>query len=175
MIGRHALRWRIGGLVVLTGVLCGCDSAPPVAETPPPPVSVSQPLAREVIDHDDYEGRIAAVETVEVRARVRGHLVKVNFEAGQIVKAGTLLFEIDPKPYEATKQAAEAQLAGANAALDLAKKEYNRTSMLVRSNAASREELDVWTGKQAVAQADRLKAQAALDQAKLDLEFTKII
>ncbi len=176
MIHRHPFLALSGLLLVLAGAVSGCGSNTlPVAETPPPPVSVSRPLVREVTDHDNYEGRIAAVETVEVRSRVRGHLVKVNFEAGQMVKAGSLLFEIDPRPYEAAMQAAEAQLAGANAALDLAKKEYTRTMSLLRSNAASREEADVWTGKQAVAQADRLKAQAAVAQVKLDLEFTKVL
>jgi multidrug efflux system membrane fusion protein len=174
MIGRHPLLWRTLGLVVLTGVLSGCDSSPPVAETPPPPVSVSQPLVREVIDYDDYEGRIAAVETVEVRARVRGHLVKVNFQDGQIVKEGDLLFEIDPRPYQAALDGAQAQLAGAEAALDLAKKEYERAASLLRSRAASREEVDVWVGKQGVAKADRLKAQAAVEEAQLDLDFAKI-
>jgi RND family efflux transporter MFP subunit len=174
MIGRHTFLWLTGGLVVLTGVLSGCDSSLPVAETPPPPVGVSQPMVREVIDHDDYEGRIAAVETVEVRARVRGHLVKVNFEDGQMVKEGDLLFEIDPRPYKAALDAAEAQKAAAEASLGLAKKEYARTAQLARTGAASREELDIWTAKQAVATADRLKALAAVEQANLDLGFTKI-
>src|SRR5262245_31318752 len=97
MIGRQPLLRCLGGLVVLTGVLCGCTSSPPVAETPPAPVSVSQPVVREVIDYDDYEGRIAAIPTIDVRARVRGHLRKINFEDGQMVKEGDLLFEIDPR------------------------------------------------------------------------------
>jgi RND family efflux transporter MFP subunit len=160
--------------VVLNGMLYGCDSAPPVAETPPPPVSVSQPVTRDVIDQDDYEGRIAAVNTDEVRTRSRGYLIKVNFEDGKMVKEGDLLFEIDPKPYQASLDAAEAQKAGAEAALELAKKEYARTASLVRTGAASREELDVWTGKQAVAKADRLKAIAGVKQAEIDLGYTKI-
>jgi membrane fusion protein, multidrug efflux system len=156
--------------------IAGCDSTtPPVAETPPPPVSVSQPVVRDVVDKDDYEGRIAAVEMVEVRARVRGHLVKVAFQDGQIVKKDELLFEIDPRPYQEGLDAANAQLAGAKAALELAKKEYARALSLLRSNAASREEVDVWTGKQAVAKADQLKAQAAVEQAQLDLDFTKVV
>jgi RND family efflux transporter MFP subunit len=146
-----------------------------VADTPPPPVSVSQPLVQEVIDHDDYEGRIAAVETVEVRARVRGHLVKVNLKDGQIVKPGDLLFEIDPKPYQAALDAAKAQVAAADSALELAKKEYARSSRLLGQNAASREEVDVWLGKQGVAKADRLKAEAVVEQAELDLGYTKIV
>src|SRR5689334_24219489 len=123
MIRRHRLLGLTSGLVVLTGILSGCDSSLPVAETPPPTVSVSQPLVREIIDKDDYEGRIGAVETVEVRARVRGHIIKVNFQDGQVVKKGDPLFEIDPRPFKATLDAAEAQKAAAEAALDLAKKE----------------------------------------------------
>jgi RND family efflux transporter MFP subunit len=135
---------------------------------------VSQPLFREVIDYDDYEGRIAAVQTEEVRARVRGHLDKVNFQDGQIVKEGDLLFEIDPRPYQAGVDAAEAKKAAADASLELANKEHARTQSLVRTGAASREELDVWIGKQGVAKAERLKALADVEQAKLDLGFTKI-
>src|SRR6516225_9272713 len=155
MISRHPLIGETSLLVILTCSLTGCGTnAPPVAETPPPPVSVSQPLIREVIDHDDYEGRLGAVETVEVRARVRGHLVKVNFQDGQLVKEGDLLFEIDPRPYQNALDAAEAQKKVAEAAMELAKKEYARTAGLARMGAASREELDVWTAKQASAAAE---------------------
>jgi RND family efflux transporter MFP subunit len=175
MISLHPRFWGPGALVVLASVLCGCDSTLPVAETPPPPVSVSQPIARDVVDHDDYEGRIAAVKLVEVRARVRGHLIKVNFEEGQMVDKDALLFEIDPRSYEAAVHAAEAQLAAADASYDLATKEYRRAAGLLRSNAASREEVDVWTGKQAVAKAEQLKARANLEQAQLDLGFTKVL
>jgi RND family efflux transporter MFP subunit len=174
MIGRHPLLWRIGGPVVLTGVLCGCNSSPPVAETPPPPVTVSQPLVRKVVDYDDYEGRIDAVETVEVRARVRGYLVKVNFEAGQMVKAGDLLFEIDPKPYQVTLEGAEAVKVAADASLKYARAEYDRVRGLARKGAASGEEVEVWAAKQVVANGEVAKAQAAVDQAKLDLGFTRV-
>jgi RND family efflux transporter MFP subunit len=176
MIGRHIPLWLTSGLVVLTGsLLSGCDSSLPVAETPPPPVSVSQPLVREVINHDDYEGRIAAVETVEVRARVRGHLIKVNFQDGQMVKEGDLLYEIDPRLYKASLDGAEARKAAAEASLELAKKEYSRTVQLARTGATTREDVDIWTAKQAVAKADRLKALANVEEAKVDLSFTKLI
>jgi RND family efflux transporter MFP subunit len=175
MTPRHFSLWLSGLVLVVAGLFAGCGpTAPPVAETPPPPVSVSQPLVRNVIDFDDYEGRIAAVETMEVRARVRGHLDKVNFQDGQMVKKGDLLFEIDPRPYKAALDAAEAQKAAADAALELAKKEYARSYQLARTGATSREELEIWTAKQAVAKADRLKALAAVEQAKLDLGFTKV-
>ena len=132
MVKSHRLGAAILPLLV-TSVFAGCSPpAPPVAETPPPPVTVSQPVVREVVDRDDYEGRIAAVQTVEVRARVRGHLMKVNFKDGELVKEGDLLFEIDPRPYQAALDAAEAQKAAAEASLKLAKAEYARSYSLAQ-------------------------------------------
>jgi RND family efflux transporter MFP subunit len=174
MITRHLLRWRILGLVVVTGVLSGCDSTPPVAETPPPLVSVSQPLVREVVDYDDYEGRIAAIPIIDVRARVRGHLIKINFQDGQVVKEGDPLFEIDPRPYEAELDGAESQKAAAEAAHKLARATADRDRKLVSTGAVSRQDLDISTGKEAVSQAEVRKAEAAIGRVKLDLEYTKI-
>jgi RND family efflux transporter MFP subunit len=174
MISRHTLLWRSVALVILVGTLSGCNPTPPVAETPPPPVTVSQPAVREVIDRDDYEGRIGAVETFEARARVRGYLVKVNFEAGQMVKAGDLLYEIDPKPYKVTLEGAEAIKLAADASMSFARAELERVQVLGSKGAASREEVEVWAAKRVVAQGEVSKAQAAVDQAKLNLGFTKI-
>jgi RND family efflux transporter MFP subunit len=174
MISRHSLLWRGVGFVLLAGTLSGCNPPPPMAETPPPPVTVSQAVAREVIDQDDYEGRIGAVETFEVRARVRGYLVKVNFEAGQMVKAGDLLYEIDPKPYKVALEGTEAVKLAADAALEFARSELNRTKVLAGKGAASREEVETWAAKQVVAQGEVAKAQAAVDRAKLDLGYTTI-
>ena len=101
--------WRSGGLVVLVGLAAGCNSSPPVAEPQPPPVRVSKPLDRKVPDYDHYDGRIAAVETVELRARIRGHLIKVNFQDGQMVKKGDLLYEIDPDTFQAQLESAQAE------------------------------------------------------------------
>ncbi len=163
-----------GGFFVLATMLLGCNNSPPVAETPPPPVTVSQPVLKEITDYGDYEGRIAAVEFVEVRARVRGELVKVCFKQGQTVEEGDPLFEIDPKPYQTALDAAKAQKASADASLELAKKEYARIAGLVRSNAASREELDVWSAKQLTARADQMKAEAEVTRANLDLNYCKV-
>lgn len=161
--------------MVLAGAITGCGAnVPPVAEAPPPPVTISQPVSQETRNYDPYEGRIKAVNTVDVKARVSGHLVKVNFQDGQIVNKDDILFEIDPRSYKATLDGAEAQKAAAEAAQKLANAEYDRTRKLVSSGAASREELDVWIAKKATAGADIQKADANIEQAKLDLDFTKV-
>src|SRR5262249_42717964 len=152
----------------------GGPSPPPLAETPPPPVTVSRPVVREVTDYDDFEGRIAAIPKVEVRARVRGHLIKVNFEGGQLVREGQLLYEIDPRPYQAILDSARAQEKAAEAGQEFASAEYNRIRTLVAKQAASREDLDTAVAKQAPARADLLKARAAVGQAELDLNFCRI-
>jgi RND family efflux transporter MFP subunit len=174
MINRYPLPWRTGRLVALTILLSGCTAEPTPPEPPPPKVTVRHPEERELVDYNYFNGSTAATETVEIRSRVRGHLLKVNFQDGQIVKKGDLLFEIDPRQYKAGLDAAEAQIASANAALQFAKAEYARVSGLVRNNAASREERDVWTGKQAIAIADAQKAEAAAESDRLDLGFCKI-
>lgn len=166
----------LGGLAaVLTGTLAGCGPpAPPLTETPPPPVTVSQPVVRKVIDFDNYDGRIGAAKTVEVRARVRGHLVKIHFQDGALVQKGDPLFEIDDRPAKASLDAAKAQESAAAASLQFAKAEYNRTRLLYSKGASSREDLETWIAKQAIAKGDVLKAQAAVERAQLDLDFTRI-
>lgn len=161
--------------MALTGAFSGCGSSvPPVVETPPAPVSISQPLVREVIDYDDYEGRFAAIPTIEVRARVRGHLTKINFQDGQVVKDGELLFEIDERPYKADLESAESQKAAAEAAYKLARATSDRDKRLAPSGAISQQELEVSLGKEGVSLAEVRKAEAVIGRARLDLEYTKI-
>src|SRR4051812_16887618 len=80
--------------------LFGCDSAPPRAEPPPPKVTVAKPEMRQVVDYDQYNGWLKPVETVDVRSRVRGHLDKVLFTDGDLVKKDQPLFELDPRPIQ---------------------------------------------------------------------------
>jgi RND family efflux transporter MFP subunit len=160
--------------VALAVAPASCDHAQPVADTGLPQVTVSRPVQLNVTDDDPYEGRVEPVETVEVRARIRGHLTKVAFQDGAEVKKGTLLFEIDPRPYEAALEEAKSGLQSAKASLKFWTAEYQRTSTLVAKRAASREDLDVAMGKREVAAADVGKAQAAVDRAKLDLEYTRV-
>jgi RND family efflux transporter MFP subunit len=173
MSNRSRSPWLFGVLVGLL-VLAGCGSPPPVADTGPIEVTVSRPVQREVADYDDYTGRVESTETVEVRSRVRGHLVKVDFQDGAEVKEGKLLFEIDPRPFEATLERVKADLVAAEAASTLAKAEYQRIRVLVSKAAASREELDVAIGKRDVAAAAVVKEKAAVEQARLDLSYCRI-
>src|SRR5438874_8583957 len=100
------------GLVLSSLVLAGCTRAPSEAPaTAPIPVTVSHPVERQVTDYADFTGRTAAVDSVEVRARVWGYLDKVNFKEGALVKKGDVLFEIDPRTYRATLAQAEGNLA----------------------------------------------------------------
>jgi RND family efflux transporter MFP subunit len=155
--------------------LSGCDSGEPaLAPTEAPVVTVSQPIEKEITDFDQYTGRIEAAETVEVRARVRGELTGIHFKDGAIVKQGDPLFDIDPRVYKAALDGAEAKKANAEASLELAKTEFDRTQELVNRKAASSRDLSTWFAKKGVAIADVSLAVADIDRAKLDMEWTKI-
>src|SRR5215813_8994748 len=103
------MRVLVPGLCVL---LAGCAGAPSGAPVPPPtPVTVSRPVEQYVTDYVDFTGRTAAVDSVEVRARVWGYLDRVNFQEGALVKKGDVLFELDPRPYKALLDQAKAKVA----------------------------------------------------------------
>ena len=110
---------RLAALILVLGSWYPMPSRAADAPAAPPTVTVtvSQPIQRELVEWDEYTGQFAAKEYVEIRARVSGYLTEIHFEDGQIVKQGDLLFVIDPRPYEATLAAAQAQLAQANAQL----------------------------------------------------------
>jgi RND family efflux transporter MFP subunit len=155
--------------------LFGCKSAaPPLAATSPPAVSVAPPLEREVLDSDEYTGHIAAVEEVEVRSRVRGYLVKVNFTEGAEVKQGDVLFEIDPRPFQADLEAARGKVAQWEAKLARAEADVTRYQRLLPKGAASQKDLDTATADRGEARAAIQSARAEVDRAALDVEFAKV-
>lgn len=166
-------------LVVLltTGMLglAGCRKAVPAA--PPqsaPEVIVSRPVVREVTDYFEFPGRMAAVKAVDVRARVSGHLVKVNFQDGQPVTKGDLLFEIDPRPYQAALDNAVGDLNRLQAMLIKAQADLTRAERLRPSGAISQEGYELAVSQLAIARASILSAKAAVRTAELNLEFTRI-
>jgi RND family efflux transporter MFP subunit len=176
MTSQRHRAWFAGLLALPALVALGCS--PETAPAPPaeaPKVTVAHPVVREERDYASFNGWLQPDKTQEVRARVRGHIKKVHFHDGQMVKKGDLLFEIDPRPFEADLNSAKAKMAGAEAALELARSEYNRYFRLLQSGSASREEVEVWKAKQSVAAADRVKAKAEIERAELDLEYSRIM
>src|SRR3989454_12170004 len=143
-------RYALSGLLLL---LTACAQQQPAATAPPPPkVTVSQPISRDVVEWEEYTGRLEAMESVEVRARVNGYLQSIHFKNGVSVKQGDLLFVIDPRPYQAELERAKADLGLANARLERTGKDLARAQMLVRSRAVSEEEVDTRTSDQRQAQ-----------------------
>ncbi len=150
---------------------CGKQAQPP---TPLPVVSVTQPVVREVVEWDEYIGRLESPETVEVRARVSGYLDKVHFKEGKEVKKGDLLFTIDPRPYQAEFDHANAEYERAVSQTDLAKNDFERAKRLIATKAISEEDYDTKSKTYTAVQAAVRSAKATLDSAKLNLEFTQI-
>jgi RND family efflux transporter MFP subunit len=130
--------------------------------------------AGEVADHADFTGRTEAAVTVEVRARVTGYLVKVAFKDGAEVKQGDLLFEIDPRPYQAELDRANAALAAAEAHLKRADTELKRAKALIERSAMSKEDYDKVVGDVDEARAQVAVARASREVANLNLDFTKV-
>jgi RND family efflux transporter MFP subunit len=162
-------------VVVLALVAAGCSSGPEVAKLPPPEVTVSQPIQRDVVESFDTTGRAAAVESVEVRARVSGYLTKIGFGDGAEVKAGDVLFEIDPRPYEAALQQAKGEEARWQASLVRALSEVRRVDRLLSKGAASEREMEAAIASRDTAKAEIQSAQGRLEKAQLDLEFTRVV
>jgi RND family efflux transporter MFP subunit len=161
----------LAALIGLSG--CGND-ATATAQAPAPQVSVASALEREVTEWDEFTGRVEAVESVEVRPRVTGYIESVNFSEGSTVRKGDLLFVIDPRPYRAELSIAEAELARAVARSELAASDAARSKSLVDIKAVSREEYDTRVNASREATANVAAARAAVDAAKLNLEFTRV-
>lgn len=162
-------------LLLLPLLLAGCnDQTNQQAAALPPPVTVAQPTRRTVTDWDEFTGRFDAIESVQVRARVTGFVTSVDFKDGAIVKAGDLLYTIDPRQYEAVAEQAQGQLNDAKAKVDLAQRELARAESLIKTQAVAENIVDQRREALAAAQAATLQAEGALKRARLDLEFTRV-
>ena len=155
-------------------LVAGCGKHASQTIPAPPAVSVIQPIAREVIEWDEYIGRLESPETVEIRARVSGYLDKVHFKEGKEVKKGDLLFTIDRRPYQAEYDRADADHQRAESQADLAKSDAERAKNLIATKAISAEDFDTRTKTYTSALAAVKSAKAAMDSARLNLEFTEI-
>ncbi len=149
-------------IFALSLLLAGCgQKAAPAAAPTPPEVDVATPLKHSITEWDEFTGRFEAVDRVDVRARVTGYLVEKRFRDGQFVKQGDVLFVIDPRPFEYEMQRADA-------AYVLAKKSLERATNLRKTQSVSQEILDERLQQYKV-------AEASLNEARLNLEFTQVI
>jgi RND family efflux transporter MFP subunit len=171
----------VGSAVALVGAAllasCSDGSGQAQAQGPPqgpPPVVVAQPLQRQIIDWDEYIGHFEPMQRVEVRPRVSGYLQSINFRDGQMVRQGQLLFQIDPRPFQALLAQAQADEARARTALNLARSEAARSRTLLDSQAVSREEYEARAAAVASAQAAVGAAQATVRARALDVEFAQV-
>lgn len=144
---------------------------------PPPamPVTAAQVVEKTVSDWDEFVGRVEAIERVELRPRVSGYLQRVAFTQGSEVGQGTVMFEIDPEPFQVEVRRAEAELARARTRADLARNERMRTDKLVESGAVSRQESDERISTEKDTEAAVRSAEASLATAKLNLGYTRVL
>src|SRR5213595_3354865 len=158
--------------VLLLSVGCGRQLA---EQRPSPPVVTVAPVERqELIEWDEFTGRTEPVESVEVRPRVSGYIQEVRFQSGQLVRKGDVLFVIDPRWHQAEFDQRQAEFEQAQVRLENARREADRTPQLLANKAISTEESDARQARYQEAKAALQAAQAALDSAKLDLEYTQV-
>ncbi len=141
---------------------------------PAPQVTVASPVQKTVAEWDEYTGRFEATQQVEVRARVSGFLDNIHFVDGQIVRQGETLFTIDPRTSKIAVDSAQADLAKAKAQVVQAANDLDRASQLVRSSAITERDVDTRKATLDIARASQKSAEAALQSASLNLEWTKV-
>ena len=160
-------------LVAVQAFLGGCEEQK-VVELPPPVVTVTEAVEKKVQDWDEYTGRLAPMGTVDVRPRVSGYITEVKFTDGDLVKKGQPLFIIDPRPYQADYDRAKAEVDKADAALTLAAADFERARQLREKGVTAMGDFDQRSAAYKQATGAALSARAALEAAKLNLEFCTI-
>lgn len=148
-------------LASAAGLVTGCEKATAQSQPPPPPaVTVAPVEQKEIVEWSEFTGRTEPVESVEIRPRTSGYIQEVRFQSGQLVNKGDVLFVIDPRWNQATYDQK-------SAVYERAKNEAERTDMLLKNNAISKEEAEARKSR-------FLAAKADLDSARLDLEYTEV-
>lgn len=167
-----SVRLAVAVLVSLVVAACGAKRAEPVQG--PPPVTVSAPMARKIVDWDEFVGRFEAIEEVEVRPRVSGYVRSLHFQDGDLVRKGQLLFVIDPRPYEAALAQARAETKRAQAEAARARLELERAEKLLATGFVSRSAFDARKAEWETAEAAVGAARAAEQSRALDVSFTRV-
>jgi multidrug efflux system membrane fusion protein len=161
-------------LVMLAAALVAACSKQGPPAPPPPAVTVTTVAERDVQEWDEFQGRVEATDSVEIRPRVSGYVEEVRFAEGKEVRKGDVLFVIDQRPYRAEVQRAEATLVQARTQVELWRSDVERAKNLLAARAISQEEYDTRIAAQRGGEAAVEGAQAALDLAKLNMEFTTV-
>ena len=156
------IRFTLFGLVlaVAAGLITGCQRGAAQQQMPPPNVTVAPVEQKEIVEWSEFTGRTEPVDSVDVRPRVSGYIQEVRFQSGQLVKKGDVLFVIDPRWNQAVFDQRQAEY-------EQAKREAERTAQLLANHAISTEEADARKARYE-------EAKAALDSARLDLEYTQV-
>ena len=162
-------------IVGLSLWLAGCNRQPAARGLPPAEVTVSKPEQKEVMNWNEFTGRTAAVKLVNVTPRVSGYIVDIPFKEGDIVHKGDLLFQIDPRPYQHAYEQALGQLQQAQANQQLQDVTFARQQRLRETGVIAKEDYDTALSNKGQSAAQVTSAQAALDSARLNLEFTHVI
>jgi membrane fusion protein (multidrug efflux system) len=169
-------RMRPENLLLLALLAAACAPPAPTGamQFPPPEVTVTTVALQDIPIALDYLGKTEASREVEVRARVQGYLATRDFVEGAVVKAGDLLYTIDPKPLQAQAQVAKAEVAIAQARLEQAVREVARLAPLVGTEAVTKKDIDDAKSAEQIASASLQQAQAHLDQITLELGYTRV-
>jgi RND family efflux transporter MFP subunit len=167
------LKW---GAVLMLAACClsGCGTSAPAKEVKKPKVIVTTPITDTVMDYQDFTGRLEAVKTIDIRARVSGYVTEIPFKEGDVVTEGDLLFQIDKRPYQADLNQAEANLKVSLADSELQKKNAERAKELLPVKAISKEDYETVLATKDKSLATVGAMEAARDRAKLYLDYTKV-
>lgn len=167
--------FRIASSALFLFLLAACGSKPAEQGAPPAmEISVAVVPEREITEWDEYSGRLEAVETVEIRPQVSGYLQEVKFEEGRDVKKGDVLFVIDPRPYQAELDRAQAEVERSRTAAELAQSDLTRADKLLESRAMSKEEYDSRNAARVSALSAVKASEAAVAIARLNLSYTRV-
>jgi len=160
--------------VITVALFQGCKQVTAPQEPPPPTVTVSRPLQREVIRWDEYSGYLSSPKTVTVNARVSGLIEEAPFQEGAIVHAGDLLFKVDPRPFQADLDNKKAAVAQAKAMADRTNADYRRSVKLLDAKVVAQSDFDTTKASYEGAVASLDAAQAALETSRLNLDWTAV-
>jgi multidrug efflux system membrane fusion protein len=161
-------------VTALAALIAGCSSSAQPKAPAPPEVNVAEVICKRIGDSDEFTGRLEAVHAVEVRPRVSGYLQTVRFKEGEIVRQGDLLFQIDPRPFQAEVDRLRGELSQAKAQRSRAQSDFERAERLHNNDGMSAEEYDRRAALRNEAEARIASTEAALRGSELNLEFTRV-